>query len=81
MNTEAYSYFSYQLQILLPPLCDIKAFGTDREQALVNAFENAFPNAIHLCCFKHFRDNIDTTLLYLYNIHNVERNKSSSDAA
>ena len=52
MNTEAYSYFAYQLQILLPPLHDIKAFGTDGEQALVNAFENAFPNELHLHCFK-----------------------------
>jgi len=63
INIEAYSYFAHQLQILLPPLRDIKAFGTDGEQALVNAFENAFPNAIHLRCFKHFRDNIESNNL------------------
>ena len=51
MNTEAYSYFAYQLQILLPPLRYIKAVGTDGEAALVNAFENAFPNAVHVRCF------------------------------
>jgi len=33
MNTEAYNYFAHQLQILLPPLRDIKACGTDGEQA------------------------------------------------
>jgi len=62
MNTEAYSYFAYQLRILLPSLRGIKAFGTDGELALVNAFENAFPNALHLRCFKHFRDNIESKL-------------------
>ena len=40
----------------------MKAFGTDGEKALVNAFENAFPNAIHVRCFKHFRDNIEHKL-------------------
>ena len=62
MNTEAYSYFAYQLQILLPALHNIKAFGTDGEQALVNAFENAFPKVIHLHYFKHFHDNIESKL-------------------
>ena len=33
-------------------------FGTDGELALANAFENA----LHLCCFKHFRDNIESKL-------------------
>ena len=36
MNTEAYSFFAYQLQILLPPLRHIKAFGTNGEKARVN---------------------------------------------
>jgi len=62
MNTEAYSFFAYQLQILLPPLRHIKAFGTNGEKARVNVFENAYPNALHLCCFKHFRDNIERKL-------------------
>ena len=48
MNAEAYSYFAYQLQILLPALRNIKAFGTDGEKALANAFENAYPDAIHV---------------------------------
>ena len=62
MNAEAYSYFAYQLQILLPALRNIKAFGTDGEKALANAFENAYPDAIHVRCFKHFRDNIEHKL-------------------
>ena len=54
MNTLAYSYFAHQIQILLPSLGNIIAFGTDGEKALANAFESAFPNAIHLRCFKYF---------------------------
>ena len=57
MNMEGYSYFAHQIQILLPSLHHIQAIGTDGEQALASAFENAFPNAIFLCCFKHFQDN------------------------
>ena len=63
MNTEAYSFFfAYQLQILFSSLRHIKAFGTDGEKALVNAIENAYPNAIHLGCFKHFYDNVECKL-------------------
>ena len=62
MNTEAYSFFAYQIQILLPSLCRIKAFGIDKELALANTFENAFPNAMHLRCFKHFWDNTESKL-------------------
>ena len=42
MNTEAYSYLAYQLQMLLPSLCGIKAFGTDGDLALANAFKMLF---------------------------------------
>ena len=62
MNTEAYSYFAYQIQILCPALRHIQAIGTDGEVALTTAFENAFPGAIHLRCFKHFRDNCESKL-------------------
>lgn len=62
MNTEAYSYFAYQIQILFPTLRHIQAIGTDGEIALTAAFENAFPGAIHLRCFKHFRDNCESKL-------------------
>ena len=43
----------------------MKAFGTDGELALPNAFENAFPNAMHLRCFKNFRDNIQSKFMSL----------------
>ena len=62
MNLEAYSFFAHQIQILLPSLSNIRAFGTDGELALVTAFKNAYPNAIHLRCFKHFQDNCDAKL-------------------
>ena len=44
-------------KLLLSSLCHIQAIDIDGEQALVLGFENTFPNAIFLCCFKHFQDN------------------------
>ena len=40
----------------------LRAYGTDGEQALVNAAAGAFPFAIHLRCANHLRDNITTHL-------------------
>ena len=62
MNLEAYSFFAHQIQILLPSLRKIKAYGTDGELALGIAFENAYPDGIHLRCFKHFCDNCEAKL-------------------
>lgn len=62
MNFEAYTFFAHQIQMLLPSLHQIKAFGTDGELALVTGFQNAFPDAIYLRCFKHFKDNCQDKL-------------------
>ena len=62
MNTKAYSYFAHHIQVLLPSLRGIKAFGTDGELALAGAFRHAFPEALHLRCFKHFQDNLESKL-------------------
>ena len=42
--------------MLLPHSHHIKAFGIYRwgKALVVNAFENALPDATHLRCFKHF---------------------------
>lgn len=41
MNVDAYSYFAYQIQIMLPFLSTIKALGIDGELAVIITFENA----------------------------------------
>jgi hypothetical protein len=37
---------------LRPELSEIKAFGTDGEEALGDAFQCQFPNSVHLLCFQ-----------------------------
>ena len=78
MNFEAYSFFAYQLQILLPTLHSIQAIGTDGELALTKALKNAFPNALHLRCFKHFQDNCDAKLRAL-NLDDTVRKEILAD--
>jgi hypothetical protein len=45
-----------------PPLSQLQAFGTDGEECLYTAFSTQFPNARHLRCFLHFRDNCKAKL-------------------
>ena len=40
----------------------LDAFGTDGEKALVQACHSKFPNAIHLRCWLHFKDNLSSKL-------------------
>lgn len=37
---------------------NLKVYGTDGEQAIVNAAKEAFPFAVHLRCANHLKDNI-----------------------
>lgn len=37
---------------------NLKAYGTDGEQAITNAASEAFPFAVHLRCANHIKDNI-----------------------
>lgn len=53
---------SYQIQILSVALQYIQAVGTEGEVALTTAIKNAFPNAIHFHCVKHFCDNYEAKL-------------------
>ena len=46
-------------------LQDLQCFGTDGEQALENALHTQFRSASHLCCFSHFRGNIEDKLSQL----------------
>lgn len=58
----AYHFFTSALIGLQPSLVDLRAFGTDGEAALVNAFSVSFPKACHLRCFLHFKGNIEQKL-------------------
>ena len=44
-------------------LANVKAFGTDGEKALGDAFSHEFNNSIHLMCSIHFRRNIKQKLV------------------
>jgi len=58
----AFYYFASTLIRLNPLLKNIKAFGTDGEPELIKAFHCAFPNAVHLRCTNHLRQNIKDKL-------------------
>ena len=50
----AYHFFASTLIGQRRELCDIRAFGTDGEQALENVLASAFQSAQHVRCFLHF---------------------------
>ena len=56
-----HTFFSGLLR-LEPKLQQLQFFGTDGEQALLNALHMCFPNATGLRCFIHFQDNIEPKL-------------------
>ena len=66
INYTSYSYFSNQLVNLRPALRSIKAIGTDGEQPLYKAMCDTFCDAIHLRCFRHFKENIVSKLKDLH---------------
>ena len=41
---------------------NILAFGTDGEVEFHKALATDFPNTIHLCCFHHYRANLNSKL-------------------
>ena len=57
-----YHFFSSSLVGQRSQLSMVQAFGTDGELALENALATSFPNAQHLRCFLHFRQNIEHKL-------------------
>ena len=61
----AYHFFASSLVGKRPALTGLRCYGTDGEAALVNAFTAVFPQAIHLRCFLHFRENIERKLQQL----------------
>ena len=53
-----YHYLTSTLVGYRPELRHLHAFGTDGEKALVQACHSQFPNAFHLRCWLHFKDNL-----------------------
>ena len=59
---ESYHQFASRLARLQPSLKNLKAFGTDGEQALYIAFHSVFPDADHLQCTVHLKRKIKEKL-------------------
>ena len=53
-----YHYFTSILVGCRPEMRQLHAFGTDGEKALVLTCHSQFPDAIHLRCWLHFKDNL-----------------------
>ena len=57
-----YVFFATTLVGLRHELIGLRAFGTDGEKALADAFSHEFHYAVHLTCFIHCRWNIKSQL-------------------
>ncbi len=61
-NFASFLFFAASLVALRRSLEGLRSFGTDGEQALVDAFLQEFRFAVHLYCFIHSRNNIKNEL-------------------
>lgn len=59
---EPFYYLASTLVRLNPALVGLKSFGTDGESELIKAFKVVFPNATHLRCVNHLRQNVKDKL-------------------
>ena len=62
MDFSAFNYFSSTLVGFSKKLRNLSAFGTDGQEALIDAFSHCFPNAVQLRCFIHFKRNVSEKL-------------------
>jgi len=60
-----FHYFASTIISLNPELTKLKAFGTDGEPELIKAFHVCFPQATHLRCTNHLRQNVKDKLCSL----------------
>ena len=58
MDFATFNYFGSSLVGFNKCLRNIRAFGTDGQEALIEAFSHSFPSALQLRCFIHFKKNI-----------------------
>lgn len=59
---QTYLFFASSLIGLKKELGNIRAFGTDGEKALIDAFSHEFRFTVHVICFIHVRKNIKEKL-------------------
>ena len=59
---QSYNYFLSTLVGLKPEIAAVKAVGTDGEKNLVDAVVRNFPEAAHVRCFRHLKQNIESHL-------------------
>ena len=59
---QPFHYFGSTLISINPELAKLKAFGSDGEPELIKAFNICFPNATHLRCTNHLRQNVKDKL-------------------
>lgn len=62
LETNSYVHFFSSLIKANPTLKNIKAIGTDGEEALLNACVICFPDALQLICSDHKKNNIESKL-------------------
>ena len=74
MNCASYSYFANQLVNLRPSL---RGLITDGEQPLFTAMRDTFQSAVHLRCFRHFKENLVSKLhdLHILKLHRKKYSK------
>ena len=61
-NFSTFNYFASTLVSFSKKLRGLLAFGTDGDEALIEAFSHNFPFAIQLRCFLHMKRNIQSKL-------------------
>lgn len=54
---ETYNFFFSKLVGMNKDEASVLAFGTDGEEALIQALSRIFYHALHVRCFNHFKDN------------------------
>ena len=57
MDFATFNYFASTLVGLNKTLRNVRAFGTDGQESMIEAFGHSFPHAMHLSCFTHFKKN------------------------
>jgi len=57
-----FHYLASTLVRLNPNLVNLRAYGIDGEPELITVFRICFPNAVHLRCINHLRQNIKNKL-------------------
>ena len=62
---QVYSYLPSAMKRFNPSVSQLKAYGTDGELALSNAFKQEFPEADHHLCYIHLKRNMESKLTKL----------------